>query len=101
MNQNLGQNINMGQNMNQNIGQNIGQNINSNSPSIYENLLYSNLMLTNWLGSVKSNNANLFENNMGNHTLTDQIIHKNNMERILQTEQQQKMYEMSRLPLQM
>ena len=35
-----------------------------------------------------------------NHTLTDQIIHKNNIERYLQSEQQLKMLEMNKRPLQ-
>jgi hypothetical protein len=67
--------------------------------SIYENLMYSNLMLSNWLGSVKSNNNSLYDG-MINHSLVDQLMHKNNLERYLQAEQQQKMIEMGRLPLQ-
>lgn len=67
--------------------------------SIYENLMYSNLMLSNWLGSVKSNNNSLYDGMM-NNTLVDQLMHKNNVERYIQAEQQQKMMEMGRLPLQ-
>lgn len=67
--------------------------------SIYDNLLYSNLMLTNWLGSVKNNNNSLFEN-MCNNTMTDQLIHKNNMDRLMQVDQQQKILEMNKMPLQ-
>jgi hypothetical protein len=67
--------------------------------SIYENLMYSNLMLSNWLGSVKSNNNSLYDG-MINHSLVDQLMHKNNLERYIQAEQQQKMMEMGRLPLQ-
>lgn len=67
--------------------------------SIYDNLMYSNLMLSNWLGSVKSNNNSLYDGMM-NHSLVDQLMHKNNIERYLQAEQQQKMMEMGRLPLQ-
>ncbi len=67
--------------------------------SIYENLMYSNVMLSNWLGSVKNNNNSLYENMM-NHTISDQIMHKNNMERFIQAEQQQKMLDINRLPLQ-
>lgn len=69
------------------------------SNSIYDNLMYSNLMLSNWLGSVKSNNNSLYDGMM-NHSLVDQLMHKNNIERYLQAEQQQKMMEMGRLPLQ-
>jgi hypothetical protein len=58
--------------------------------SIYENLMYSNLMLSNWLGSVKSNNNSLYDG-MINHSLVDQLMHKNNLERYMQAEQQQKM----------
>ena len=67
--------------------------------SIYENLMYSNLMLSNWLGSVKSNNNSLYDG-MINHSIVDQLMHKNNLERYIQAEQQQKMMEMGRLPLQ-
>jgi hypothetical protein len=67
--------------------------------SIYDNLMYSNLMLSNWLGSVKSNNNSLYDGMM-NHSIVDQLMHKNNIERYLQAEQQQKMMEMGRLPLQ-
>lgn len=67
--------------------------------SIYENLMYSNLMLSNWLGSVKSNNNSLYDGMM-NHSLVDQLMHKNNIERYIQAEQQQKMMEMGRMPLQ-
>jgi hypothetical protein len=46
--------------------------------SIYENLMYSNLMLSNWLGSVKSNNNSLYDG-MINHSIVDQMMHKNNV----------------------
>jgi hypothetical protein len=72
---------------------------NSYNNSIYDNLMYSNLMLSNWLGSVKSNNSSLYDGMLSNN-LTDQIVHKNNLERYIQAEQQQKMLEMGRLPLQ-
>lgn len=67
--------------------------------TIYENLMYSNLMLSNWLGSVKSNNNSLYDGMM-NHSIVDQLMHKNNIERYLQAEQQQKMMEMGRMPMQ-
>jgi hypothetical protein len=50
--------------------------------------MYSNLMLSNWLGSVKNNNNVLYDSM--NHTISDQIMHKNNMERYIAAEQQQK-----------
>ena len=75
------------------------QNMNGYNNSIYDNLMYSNLMLTNWLGSVKSNNTSLYDG-MVTHTLSDQMVHKNNVDRFMQAEQQQKMLDMGRLPLQ-
>jgi len=51
---------------------------NSYNNSIYDNLIYSNLVLSNWLGSVKGNNNALYDNMM-NHTISDQIMHKNNL----------------------
>ena len=52
--------------------------------------MYSNIMLSNWLGSVKNNNTSLYDG-MNNHTITDQLLHKNNIERYLQAEQQHKL----------
>lgn len=106
-------NISLPQNLNQNQSSNPAmsnfsipnmQNMNNMNGggfnnSIYDNLMYSNLMLSNWLGSVKSNNNSLYDGMM-NHSLVDQLMHKNNIERYLQAEQQQKMMEMGRLPLQ-
>ncbi len=40
--------------------------------------MYSNLMLSSWLGSVKSNNNSLYDNMM-NHSLSDQLMHKSNI----------------------
>lgn len=77
-------------------GMGLGGGFNS---SIYENLMYSNLMLSNWLGSVKSNNNSLYDGMM-NNSIVDQLVHKTNIERYMQAEQQQKMMEMGRLPLQ-
>ena len=75
-------------------------NMNGNfNSSIFENLMYSNLMLSNWLGSVKNNNNVLYDSMM-NHTISDQIMHKNNMERYMAADQQQKMLEINRMPLQ-
>lgn len=88
---------NMGQGMGQSMGQGMGQGFGGNT--IYDNLLYSNLMLTNWLTSVKNNNNSLYDS-MLHHNLADQIIHKNNVDRYMQADQQQKMLEMNRLPLQ-
>ena len=74
--------------------------IGAGSSSVYDNLVYSNLMLGNWLGTIKSNNNSLFEN-MNGMSLGDQINHKSNLERYLQAEQQQKMLEMGRgMPMQ-
>lgn len=70
---------------------------NYNGP--YDNSLYGNLGLTNWLSTVKNNNNGLYEGMM-NHTISDQMIHKNNIERFLQSEQQQKMLELGRMPIQ-
>lgn len=84
-------------NMNGN-GLNLNMNNNYNN-SIYENLMYSNMMLSSWLGSVKNNNTALYDG-MNNHTMTDQLLHKNNIERYLQTEQQHKILELNRLPIQ-
>lgn len=67
--------------------------------SIYENLNYSNLMLSSWLNSVKNNNNALYDS-MVSHSLSDQLMHKSNLERFIQTEQQQKMLELGRLPTQ-
>ena len=106
-------NLNLPQSLNQNQGSNPAMsnfsipsmqgmnNMNGGgfNNSIYDNLMYSNLMLSNWLGSVKSNNNSLYDGMM-NHSLVDQLMHKNNIERYLQAEQQQKMMEMGRLPLQ-
>ena len=66
---------------------------------VYDNLLYSNLSLTNWLNSVKNNNNGLYDS-QSNHSIPDQLMHKNNVERFMQSEQQQKMLDMNRMPLQ-
>jgi hypothetical protein len=60
----------------------------------YENLLYGNM--NNWVSTVKSNNNGLYDG-MGNHSMPDQMMHKNNLERYLQNEQQQKMVELGRM----
>lgn len=65
--------------------------------SHYDNLMYGNLNLSNWLSSVKTNNNGLYDGMMG-HSIPEQMMHKNNLERYLQSEQQQKMLELSRLP---
>ena len=57
-------------------------------------------MLGNWLATIKTNNNSLYENISG-ASLTDQMIHKNNLERYFQAEQQQRMLEMGRgMPMQ-
>ena len=58
--------------------------------SAYDNLIYNNMMLGNWLGTIQNNNNSLYEN-MNNSNISDQMMHKNNMERYMQAEQQQKM----------
>ena len=76
--------------------------LNNNSfgnSSMYDNLMYSNLTLSNWLTSVKNNNNSLYDG-MHNHSLSDQIMHKSNIDRYIQNEQQQKMLELGRMPLQ-
>jgi len=60
--------------------------------------MYNNLTLSNLLGSVKANNS-LYDEVMG-QPLADQLAQKNNLERYIQAEQQQKMMEIGRLPLQ-
>ena len=85
---NLNQNLNQNQQNNSQIGNfsipNMNNQMNNGySNSIYDNLMYSNLMLSNWLGSVKSNNSSLYDG-MLNNNLTDQIVHKNNLERYIQ-----------------
>lgn len=67
--------------------------------SMYDNLMYSNLTLSNWLTSVKNNNNSLYDS-MHSHSLSDQIMHKSNIDRYIQNEQQQKMLELGRMPLQ-
>lgn len=47
------------------------------SGSHYDNLLYGNLNLTNWLSSVKNNNNGLYEGMMG-HSIPEQMMHKSN-----------------------
>ena len=77
-----------------------GLGANSSGNTVYDNLLYSNLMLGNWLATIKTNNNSLYEN-MNGASLTDQMIHKNNLERYFQAEQQQRMLEISRgMPMQ-
>jgi len=36
------------------------------------------MMLSNWLGSIKNNNNTLYDG-MNNNTITDQLLHKNNV----------------------
>lgn len=60
--------------------------------------MYNNMTLSNWLGSVKANNS-LYDEVMGK-PLAEQIAQKNNLERYIQAEQQQKMMEIGRLPMQ-
>jgi hypothetical protein len=98
------QNMNAAQGQNaQNLG-NFGGlgGLNSNSfgnNSMYDNLMYSNLTLSNWLTSVKNNNNSLYDS-MHSHSLSDQIMHKSNIDRYIQNEQQQKMLDLGRMPLQ-
>lgn len=89
------QNTNINQNAANSNNLNNLNNINNtyNSP-VYDNLMYSNLMLSNWLGSVKANNNSLYDG-----MNSDQLTHKNNMERYIQAEQQQKIMEINRLAL--
>jgi len=46
--------------------------------------MYSNVMLSNWLGSVKNNNNVLFDG-LSNNSMTDQLLHKNNSDRYIQS----------------
>ena len=92
MNPSLSINSLQGQN-NQNIGSFGGMGgLSGNgfgASSMYDNLMYSNLNLSNWLTSVKNNNNSLYDS-MHSHSLSDQIMHKSNIDRYIQNEQQQK-----------
>ena len=45
--------------------------------SLYNNLMYGNTALSNYLSTVKNNNIGLYDGMM-NPSLSDQMIHKNN-----------------------
>lgn len=89
---NLNMNTNMLQSQQNQLNNGFGMNNNSNfnSGSVYNNLLYGNMNLSNYLNTVKSNNNGLFEGMM-NPSVTDQMMHKSNIDRFMQSEQHQKM----------
>lgn len=60
---------------------------------LYNNLMYGNTALSNYLSTVKSNNSGLYDGMMS-PSLSDQLMHKGNIERSSQSEQHQKMLEM-------
>lgn len=61
-----------------------------NQGSVYNNLMYGNMALSNYLQTVKTNNNGLYDG-MVNPTMSDQMMHKSNLERFIQSEQHQKM----------
>ena len=63
--------------------------------SVYDNLMYGANNLNGWLSTVKNNNNGLFEGM--NQSLSDQMNHKNNMDRYVQNEQLQKMMDQGRM----
>ena len=67
-----------GQGLGNNFGMNNGMGGNGFNNSLYDNLMYSNLTLGNWLSSVKNNNNSLYDGMM-NTSLSDQMMHKNNL----------------------
>lgn len=66
---------------------------------MYNNLMYGNLSLSSYLNTVKGNNTTMYEGMM-NPSVSDQMLQKNNLERYMQSDQQQKMLEMGRMPIQ-
>ena len=95
--------MNMNQGMNQMQGQAMGGTFglggNYGNP-LYNNLVYGNAALSNYLSTVKNNNNGLYDG-MINPSMNDQLMHKNNIDRANQNDQHQKMLEMmNRQPLQ-
>jgi hypothetical protein len=73
-------------------------NINTNPyGTLYEGSSFNPIGMSNWLSSIRSNNGNLFENMQ--QSLPDQLLHKANLDRYMQSEQQQKLLDMARSPL--
>lgn len=50
----------------------------NNTGSVYNNLMYGNMALSNYLQTVKTNNNGLYDG-MVNPTMNDQMMHKNNL----------------------
>ena len=87
------QQMNMNQGINQMQGNQMGGTFGlggSYGNPLYNNLMYGNAALSNYLSTVKNNNNGLYDGMM-NPNLSDQMIHKNNIERSHQNDQHQKM----------
>ena len=74
---------------NQAMGGSFGLGGNNYNP-LYNNLTYGNASLSNYLNTVKGNNSGLYDGIM-NPSISDQLIHKGNVDRSLYSEQHQKM----------
>ena len=76
---------------NQSMGGTFGLGGGNNFPNpLYNNLMFGNTALSNYLSTVKNNNSSLYDGMM-NPSLSDQLMHKGNIERSSQSEQHQKM----------